>query len=196
MQDDDDLPPPSWRQRPKPLGQEMAYRLDGAFLEVETLRRQDRVDLAQVESVRFFHAPSNITSRSFRTELRLADGRRVTFGNLSWRSLTDIDRDDPRYRRFVSALAQAIAKANPKARFVAGKPFSMWLILAVAGVLALVLFGWFSARAFSQGATGAGWLGIVFALASAWQVWPMVRLNKPRELAAGEVPPELVPGGT
>ena len=192
---DDDLPPPSWRQRPKPLGQELMYRLHGPVLEIETLRRLEQVDLAEVQRVRFFHAPSNFTSRSFRTELSLSNGRRVTFGNLSWRSLTDAERDDRGYRRFVSALAAAVAAANPQARFVAGKSFGIWLTLTIGAVLALVLFGWFSARAFQDGATGAGWIGLIFGAASAWQLWPMVRLNKPQELAPGEIPDQLVPGG-
>jgi hypothetical protein len=34
----------------------------------------------------------------------------------------------------------------------------------------------------------------VLAAASFWQVWPMIRLNRPRDLASGEVPDDLVPG--
>jgi len=195
MRADDDTPPPSWRQRPKPIGFEIAYRLDGDTLEIDTTRKIDRVRLAAVEQVRFFYAPSNVASKGFRTQLRLSDGKSITFGNLSWRSLTDIDRDDPRYHAFVSALSAAIARANPKARFVAGKPFPLWVALALAGVGALVMLAFFSLRAFGQGATAAGWLGLVLAAASYWQVAPMVRLNRPRNLATGEVPGDLVPGG-
>lgn len=192
---EDDTPLPSWRQRPKPIGFELAYRLDGETLEIDSTRKVDRVRLAAVEQVRFFYAPSNVTSKAYRTQLRLSDGRSITFGNLSWRSLTDIDRDDPRYHAFVTALSAAISQANPRARFVAGKPFVLWLALALVGGLSLVMLAWFSLRAFQQGATAAGWLGILLAAASFWQVWPMVRLNRPRDLASGETPDDLVPGG-
>ncbi|WP_332688396.1 hypothetical protein [Bosea sp. (in: a-proteobacteria)] len=190
----DDTPLPSWRQRPKPIGFEIAYRLDGDALEIDTTRKIDRVRLAAVEQVRFIYAPSNVTSKSYRTQLRLSDGKSVTFGNLSWRSLTDIDRDDARYHAFVTALSAAIERANPRVRFVAGKPFALWLALALVGGLSLVMLAWFSLRAFQQGATTAGWLGILLGAVSFWQVWPMVRLNRPRELSPGEVPDELVPG--
>jgi hypothetical protein len=127
---DTDTPLPSWRQRPKPIGFEIAYRLDGETLEIDTTRKVDHVRLGSVEQVRFVYAPSNVTSKGFKTQLRLSDGKVITFGNLSWRSLTDIDRDDAGYHAFVTALSRTIARANPKARFLAGKPFALWLALA------------------------------------------------------------------
>ena len=196
MQAEDDAPPPSWRQRPKPIGFEIAYRLDGDVLEIDSTRKIDRVRLSAVEQVRFLYAPSNVTAKSYRTQLRLSDGKSITFGNLSWRSLTDIDRDDARYHAFVTALSAAIARANPRARFVAGRPKPIWLGVAAVGALSLLMLAAFTLRAFQQGATNAGLLGVLLIAASFWQVWPLVKLNRPRELATGEVPDSLVPGGT
>jgi hypothetical protein len=118
----------------------------------------------------------------------------VTFGNLSWRSLTDLDRDDRRYHRFVSALAAAIARANPRARFVAGRPRPVWLGVAVVGALSLTMLAAVTLRALHEGATGTALLGVLLVAASFWQVWPLVHLNRPRELKTGAVPDELVPG--
>jgi len=191
---DNDAPPPSWRQRPRPVGFEVAYKIDGDVLEIDTTRKIDRVRLGAVEQVRFVYAPSNISSKGFRTQLRLTDGKVITFGNLSWRSLTDMDRDDAGYHRFVRALSAAITRANPRVRFVAGKPFAFWLALAAVGTLSLLMLLFFTARAFMQGASSAGLLGLLLIAASSWQVWPMVKLNRPRELATGEVPDDLVPG--
>jgi len=193
-QPDDDTPPPVWRQRPKPIGFEIAYRLDGDALEIDTTRKVDRVRLAAIEQIRFFYAPGNISSKGYRTQLRLSDGKSITFGNLSWRSLTDVERDDAGYHAFVTALAGEVQRANPKASFVAGKPFALWLALALVGGLSLVMLAYFTARAFQQGAYAAGWLGVLLAAASYWQVGPMIRLNRPRDLTRGEVPDELVPG--
>lgn len=190
----DDTPPPSWRQRPKPVGFEISYELVGDSLEIDRTRRVDSIRLSAVEQVRFVYAPGNISSKGYKTQLRLSDGRTVTFGNLSWRSLTDLDRDDARYHRFVSALSAAIARANPRARFVAGRPKPLWLGVALVGALSLLMLTVFSLRAFQQGATNAGLLGVLLIAASFWQVWPLVSLNRPRELATGEVPDSLVPG--
>lgn len=191
---DDAAPPPSWRQRPKPVGFEIAYKLDGDTLEIDTTRKVDRVRLAAVEQVRFVYAPSNLSSKGFKTQLRLSDGKSITFGNLSWRSLTDMDRDDAGYRAFVCALAGAIARANPRARFVAGKPFAFWLALAAVSLLSLLMLVFFTGRALLQGSHSTALLGLLLTAASYWQVKPMVVLNRPRDLASGEVPDDLVPG--
>jgi len=194
IDNDEDGPAPSWRQRPRPVGMEIGYRLDGDKLEVDRTRRVDSVDLRAVEQVRFLYAPSNVSSKGFRTQLRLSDGKTVTFGNLSWRSLTDLDRDDARYHRFVSALSAAIVRANPRARFVAGRPRVIWILTALVGGLSFAMLTAFTLRAFQQGMTNAALLGVLLIAVSFWQVWPLVSLNKPRELKTGEVPDELVPG--
>jgi hypothetical protein len=191
---DDDTPAPSWRQRARPVGFEITYRLEGDTLVVDSTRKVDRVRLSAIEQVRFVYAPSNLSSKGFKTQLRLSDGKTITFGNLSWRSLTEMDRDDAGYHAFVSALAAAIALANPRARFVAGKPSLLWGTLATVSVLSLLMLAFFTGRALLQGAYSTALLGLLLAAASYWQVMPMVRLNKPRELALGEVPDDLVPG--
>lgn len=190
----DDTPPPSWRQRPRPVGLEITYRLDGDTLEIDTTRRVNRVRLAEVEQVRFVYAPSNVSSKGFRTQLRLSDGKSITFGNLSWRSLMDMDSNDAGYHAFVAALAAAIARANPRARFVAGKPLAFWLALATVSALSMLMLFFFTGRAFLQGANTIGLFGVLLTAASLWQVAPMVLLNRPRELGSGEVPDDLVPG--
>jgi hypothetical protein len=190
----DDDTAPSWRQRPKPVGFEIAYKLDGDFLEIDRTRAVDRLRLSAVEQVRYVFAPGNISSKGYKTQLRLSDGRTVTFGNLSWRSLTDLDRDDARYHRFVSALAAAITRANPKARFVSGRPGPIWLGVAAVGALSLAMIAYFALHAFQQGQTSAALLALLLLAASYWQVWPLISLNRPRELATGEVPDDLVPG--
>ena len=41
---------------------------------------------------------------------RLSDGKTIASGNLPWRSLTDMDREDAGYHAFVRPLAEAIAR--------------------------------------------------------------------------------------
>jgi hypothetical protein len=190
----DDNPLPSWRQRPRPIGFEIAYRLDGAELEIDTTRKVERVKLAAVEQVRFLYAPSNVSTKGFKTQIRLFDGKVLSLGNLSWRSLTDMERDDAGYHAFVAALSAAIVRANPRARFVGGKPYPLWLAMAAVGGLSLAMLAYFSLRALSLGSSGVALLGVLLLAASFWQVWPMIRLNRPRDLGPGEVPDDLVPG--
>ncbi len=191
--DSSDTESPSWHQRQRPLGPGTTYRLVDGTLEIASLRRTDRLKLADVDEVRFVYAPSNMSTKGFKTQLRLKNGLKAGFGNLSWRSLTEVTRDDAGYRAFVEALAAAVARANPSARFLAGKPRWHWLLLSVVSGLLLVMMAFFSLRGFMHGAAPAGWLGIAVMAASLWQVVPIVRLNHPRPLRTGEVPDALVP---
>lgn len=62
------------------------------------------------EQVRIASAPSNLSSKGFKAPWRLSDGKTIAFGNLPWRSLTDMDREDAGYHAFVRPLAEAIAR--------------------------------------------------------------------------------------
>jgi hypothetical protein len=48
-------------------------------------------------------------------------------------------------------------------------------------------------QALQTGATGVALLGALLAAVGAWQIEPMIRLNKPRPFRAGELPAELLP---
>jgi hypothetical protein len=60
--------------------------------------------------------------------------------------------------------------------------------------LSLLMLAFFTGRALLQGQHTTALLGLMLAAASYWQVKPMVVLNRPRDLATGEVPEDLVPG--
>ncbi len=191
--DDDDDTLPSWRQRPKPVGFEIAYRLDGDELVIDSTRKVDRVKLGAIEQVRFTFDPGNISGRGYKVRLTLTDGKRITFGNLSWRSMVDVERDDPRYRAFLEKLCPAIAAANPKCVFVAGKPTALWLAFTTITAVSLLGMAAFALFAFSQSRYPAMWISLGLLAATIWQMEPLVRLNAPKALATGEVPAWLVP---
>jgi hypothetical protein len=182
-----------YRQRPKPVGFELEYSLDGDTLVIDSMRKIDRVPLKYVEAVRFLYAPANTARGGFRTVLTLRDGKKLSFGNLSWRSLVDCQNQSEDYRAFVERLVEAIRRANPKVRFIGGRsPVGWWLslILGVATTLGLI---YFIARTFTMGANGAAGLGVAVLALTLWQIAPFVRRNRPQALASGTIPPELMP---
>lgn len=189
--EDDGLP--RYRQKPRPIGFDLIYTLDGTNLLVDSQRKVNTVPVGEIEHVRFTFKPGNITSTGFITRLRLKDGKTISIGDISWRSLVEIERGGERYVSFIAALSAAIAKSNPKAVFVAGKPPLVWLVFAAvaAGSVALMVF--FTWRAFMQGATGAMGIGVLLSAIALWQMWPMVKLNRPMSLRTGEVPVHLMP---
>jgi hypothetical protein len=193
LQQDDDDGLPFYRQKPKPIGFEIAYRLDGDELVIDSTRKVDRVKLAAVEQVRFTFKPGNIAATGYLTQLRLKDGKTITIGDTSWRSLVEIERGGARYVSFIAALCAAIARLNPTARFLAGKPRPIWAVFAAVAALSVGMTGFFILRAIQSGADGAMWIGVIIAGIAIWQMYPMVTLNRPITLRAGEVPAHLMP---
>lgn len=184
---------PDFRQRPRPVGFEVAYKIEGDTLVIDQMRKIDRVMLKAVEQVRFTFEPGNISAKGFKTRLRLTDGRSITFGNISWRSFVDVDRQEAGYRAFVTKLVAAIASANPQCRFISGKPMPIWLAFAGLGITATCGMAAFAWSGWSRGQNGAALFALLLFGFAVWQIEPMVRLNRPRKLALGEIPPGLLP---
>jgi hypothetical protein len=190
---DDDAGKPSWRQRARPVGYELYYVIEGPELVIDSTRKIDRVKLGAVEQVRFTFDPGNISSRGYKVQLRLTDGKTITFGDLSWVSMINIERNPPRYRRFVTALCAAIAKANPSCRFIAGMPRPKWFAMVLVAVVATLGMAGFAVSAWQRGQNNAALVSLFFTLAGLWQIIPIIRNNQPRSLATGEVPDWLMP---
>lgn len=192
-QHDDDDGLPSYRQKPRPIGFELAFKLEGDELVIDSTRKIDRVKLAAVEQVRFTFKPGNIAATGYLTQIRLKDGKTISIGDTSWRSLVEIERGGARYVRFIRALCAAIARANPKARFLAGKPRFVWLVYAIVAAVALGAMALFVAHAMSSGVGGAAWIGLFIVAAAGWQMVPLVWLNRPFPLSGAEPPAHLLP---
>lgn len=183
----------TYTHSPRPVGGPISFALKGDRLTVDSGRKVQEVRLGAVETVRMTYEPGRFGQRAFRTKVFLKDGKTFTFTSLNWRSLMEAQELTDEYRAFTQALFAAIARANPQARFVAGKARWLWLsttIVAVASLLAMAFLIW---RALQTGATGAALLGALFAIVGIWQIEPMVRLNKPRPFRADALPEELLP---
>jgi hypothetical protein len=181
--------PLSYRQNPRPIGFEVSYRLTGDRLSVDNGRKESEVALARVEQVRLTYESRG----AYQTSLKLADGTTMKLSSISWRSMIDARRQDAEYSAFVQALLLAIARANPAARLLAGKPRLQWLAVAAIAAVSLVAVAFFIWRAVLSGATVAALLGAAVAAAGIWQLEPLVRLNRPRAFTIGELPQGLLP---
>lgn len=178
---------------PRPVGGPITFTLEGDRLIVDSGRKVHEVALGAVDQVRMTYEPRSFVHRAFQTRVRMRDGKTFAFSSLNWRSLIEAERLDKEYRAFARTLFDAIARANPEARFVSGRPRAVWIgsaILAAASLFAMALFTW---RAMQAGAVTAALMGLVFALVGIWQLEPMVRLNRPRRFTPDEPPPDLMP---
>jgi hypothetical protein len=183
----------SYSHAPRPVGGPVTFTLEGDRLIVDSGRKVQEVELGAVEQVRMTYEPRSFAQKAFQVRVRMRDGKTFAFSSINWKSLIEAERLDKDYRAFARTLFDAIARANPHARFLAGRPRWAWFaiaVLAAASLLAMAIFTW---RALEAGATTAAAMGVFFALVGIWQLEPMVRLNKPRTFTPDEPPPDLMP---
>ena len=183
----------TYTHSPKPFGGPISFTLKGSTLTVDSGRKVHEVQLGAVDTVRMTYEPGRLAQKAFRTKVIMKDGKSFTFSSLNWKSLVEAQELTQEYRAFIHALCDAIVRANPQAKFVAGKPWGLWLptsALAVASLLAMAYLIW---QALQMGATGVALLGALFAIVGVWQIEPMIRLNKPRPFRSEALPEELLP---
>lgn len=183
----------TYTHNPRPIGGPVSFKLKDDRLIVDSGRKVHEVRLGAVETVRMTYEPGRIGQKSFRTKVTLKDGKAFTFSSLNWKSLVEAQEMTADYRDFAQTLCEAIVKANPQARFIAGKPLWLWASSAAIAVLSLLVMAYLIWRALQMGSTGVALLGVLLAAAGVWQIEPMVRLNKPRLFRSGALPEDLLP---
>ena len=184
----------TYTHSPKPFGGPISFTLkEGDKLTVDSGRKVHEVQLGAVDTVRMTYEPGRLAQRAFRTKVIMKDGKSFTFSSLNWKSLVEAQELTQEYRAFVRALCDAIVRANPQARLVAGKPLGLWLptsAVAIASLLVMVYLIW---QALQMGATGVALIGALLGVVGVWQIEPMIRLNKPRPFRCGALPEEMLP---
>ena len=183
----------TYQHSPRPVGGPISFTLKGERLTVDSGRKVHEVQLGAIESVRLTYEPGRLGRKAYRTKVVMKDGKAFSFTSLSWRSLIEAEQLTQEYRAFVQALFEAVRRANPNARFIAGKPLWLWLSGTILGVACLLGMAFLIWQAVQRGFTDVALLGGLFAAIGAWQIVPMVRLNKPRAFRPEAPPSNLLP---
>jgi hypothetical protein len=183
----------TYTHAPRPTAGPVTFTLAGDRLTVDSGRMVQEVRLGTVDLVRLTYEPRGLARTAFRTRLRLKDGKSFAFSSLSWRSMIDAEERAVEYRAFTRALLDAVAQANPQARFLAGRPRAVWAAFAALAAVALFGVALFVWRAVAAGATGAALLGGLVLALGIWQLEPVVRLNRPRRFRPDAPPAGLLP---
>jgi hypothetical protein len=185
----------AYAHRPRPYGHEIAYRLEPEGLFIDTGRRQEVIAYGRIQSVRLSYQPTNVGAAGFRARLRLADGRSLTIGNLTWKSWVEVKRHDGPYRSFVTELVARAATANPRLLCISGQPILLWGAVVVAGTAmaaALVVATILAARRGEW--PNAVLAGLVLA-GFGWQAREMVVRNRPTLFRPEALPAAVLPPG-
>ncbi|WP_145979767.1 MULTISPECIES: hypothetical protein [Chelatococcus] len=199
MQDQDDIAedagaPPGhvYRQKPRPVGFEVIYRLEGDRLVADAGRRVDTVALSAVREVRLTFESKTAVRNVYRTTLRMADGRSLSLTNVNW-GLSGAQTQNGDYSAFVRSLVAAVAAANPGVVIRCGRSYAAWLLLTAIGLMTVIGVAGFAYQAISEGAGTAALIGLAVLALAYWQLAPLVLRNRPRLATAGDLPADLLP---
>jgi hypothetical protein len=183
----------TYQHNPRPFGGPISFTIKGDRLTVDSGRKVREVQLGAVETVRMTYEPGRMGRKAYRTKVVMKDGKAFSFSSISWKSLVEAEQLTEGYRGFTHELFGAVRRANPEARFIAGKPWWLWLATTILGIACLFGMAFLIWHAIQRGFTDVALLGGLFAAIGVWQIEPMVRLNKPRTFQPEAPPPELLP---
>jgi hypothetical protein len=183
-----------YSQTPRPVGFPVTYKLFGDRLVVDTLKRIDEISLRNVEQVRLTYEPGRLSRGFYKTVVRWRDGRSVSLGSVSWSSLISNTDQGPAYGAFVAALIAAIGHASPRARLKAGKPRFVWSVMAAVSAALAVAVVFTAARALASGSPVGAVVPLALGAVMAWQMGPVVWLNRPRSFTPEALPDDLLGG--
>ncbi|HSP26354.1 MAG TPA: hypothetical protein VLQ65_14375 [Saliniramus sp.] len=183
----------TYAHSPRPAGMPVSFTIKGRKLVIDRMAQTIDVPLAEVVEMRVTYEPSSFAQSQLRTRLRLRNGPPVTLSSVSFRSVVFADRQDAQYGAFVRNLAQAVARANPDARFAAGRPLPFWLAMIWSALVIMAAIVLFIVYALGEGETTAAGIGVVVAAIGVWQLEPLIRLNRPQLFSPDAPPAALVP---
>jgi hypothetical protein len=172
---------------------ERSYRLGPDALEWRDDRREGRIAYREIAKVNLSSVPMlGQTKAQGRCVLRSA-GRKTLLVSASFRGLVTEDRSAS-YVPFVRELMLRIAAANPKASFIAGQGWGLWLFWIVILIGAVVILGGaLILTILGQLPVAAG--GSLFVLLLCLPIgWRVVRHGPPRPFDPRDPPADDLPG--
>jgi hypothetical protein len=181
--------------KPSLMGPPQAYRAAPDALEWEVGRYSGRTPYRDIRRVRLLYRPANLQTHRFLVEIWAERTPKLKIASVSWRSLTEQQRQDAAYTAFIGTLHRRLAEARTDTVFEAGSPpwlywpgVAVFIGIAVAIVLLI-------ARGMQEGAlAGAGLVGLFFAF-YLWQVGTFFRRNRPGRYRPEAIPTAVLPRG-
>jgi TRAP-type C4-dicarboxylate transport system permease small subunit len=132
-------------------------------------------------------------SYRFLTEIWSDRNPKLPIVSSSWKSLTEQERLDDAYTRFVVGLHEKIAAAKGSPRLQAGAiPFLYWPGVVIFAAICLATIG-VLVRALQQGETATTLLLLAFFAFLVWQLGRFFKRNMPRRYTLDDIPNDVLP---
>lgn len=179
--------------KPSLMGGVWTFRLAPDGLQWSIGSVSGKVAYKDIRRIRMSFRPVTMQSFRFLTEIWSDRNPKLQIVSSSWKSLTEQERLDADYTRFIVALHERIAAAKGTPQLQAGAVVLLYwpgAIIFVAICLATmgVLF-----RALQQGETATTLLLMAFFAFLVWQLGRFFKRNLPRRYTLDAIPDDVLP---
>lgn len=182
-----------YAHRPKPFAAELELTLTPHHLTAERGKSRQIIPLAGIERITLTFSPRNIARLAFTCHIRATDGRSIKFDTISWKSLTDVERQDEAYRAFIIALITRARAVNPAMVLHAGlAPWRFQAMLVMGILLGLAMAG-AGLNAAMKGNMPIALFGFGLAAYLGWWLRDFLTRNRPTPFSAEVIPPGVLP---
>jgi len=179
--------------KPSLMGAEWTFRLTAYGLQWSIGSVSGEVAYRDIRRLRLSFRPVTMQSYRFLMEIWGERHPKVSIVSTSWKSLTEQERRDDAYTRFVSALHDKIKAAGGTPLLQAGAlPLIYWpgaVIFVGVCVATVVLL----ASALQQGDTAVILFLMAFFGFVVWQLGRFFLRNRPRRYTLDSIPADLLP---
>ena len=179
--------------KPSLMGALWTFRLAPDALQWSIGSVSGQVAYADIRRVRMSFRPVTMQSYRFLTEIWADRIPKLSIVSSSWKSLTEQERQDDTYSRFVVALHEKIAAAHGSPRLQGGAvAFLYWPGAAIFGAICVATVG-LLVRSLQEGETATTLLLAAFFAFLVWQLGRFFKRNLPRRYTLDAIPQDLLP---
>lgn len=188
-----DAPQLFYSYKPRLMGPSYEFQLSKDTLDWQIGLRSGQVAYPMVRHIRLGYKPTNMAGARFVADVWPLNAQKLSLSSVSARSLVEVASQNNDYGSFVRELHRQVAASKSNCVFEAGIPAWRWWPSLVVGALAPVAVLYIVVRAFLSAeylvAAGIALIGAWFL----WQVWNIVKRNRPRRYAPDAIPADVLP---
>lgn len=179
--------------KPSLMGGIWTFRLEPDGLQWSIGTVSGKVAYRDITRIRMSFRPVTMQSFRFLTELRAEKTPKLSIVSSSWKSLTEQERFDESYTRFVVALHKKIAEAKGTPQLQTGA-FALlyWPGVAIFAAICMATIG-ILIRALQDGDTAVTLMLMAFFAFLVWQLGRFFKRNLPRRYTLDAIPADVLP---
>ena len=183
----------AYAYKPSLMGGVWTLRLAPEGLQWSIGTVSGEVAYQDIRRIRMSFRPVTMQSYRFLTEIWSDGSPKLPIVSSSWKSLTEQERLDEAYTRFIVALHEKIAAANGTPQLQAGAMALLYWPGAVIFIAICFATIGVLVQALQQGEMGVTLFLLVFFAFLVWQLGRFFKRNLPRRYTLNAIPSDVLP---